>query len=151
MKSSDFGLQEDKASLCFFASPHREGLLIWLIHLSIVKCPLVCATLGKCSRYGWAVSLMSIGNPLYFQSLPLIAFQLSNKIVIHWYLLRLLSEVVQYVYSLRAEADPEIWSDLVHTDSHPKVNYIGTYARELVAFQWPTTNCACFRVTFDWQ
>lgn len=137
MKPRDFGFQEDRASLCFFASTHREGLLIWVICLSIVKCPPVCVTLGKHSRYVWAVYLMSIGNLLCFQSLPLIAFQLSNKTVINW------CDCSVKWHSTFIPSERKVTLSckmtlLSSTASHPKLNYIGAYARELVTSQWPT-------------
>lgn len=137
MKPRDFGFQEDRASLCFFASTHREGLLIWVICLSIVKCPPVCVPLGKHSRYVWAVYLMSIGNLLCFQSLPLIAFQLSNKTVINW------CDCSVKWHSTFIPSERKVTLSckmtlLSSTASHPKLNYIGAYARELVTSQWPT-------------
>lgn len=129
--------KENRASLCFFASTHKEGLLIWLICLPIVKCPPVCITLGKHSRYVWAVYLKSLGNLLCFWSLPLIAFQLGNKIVFHWCLycsLRWYSTFIpsERKLTLRCEVT------LLSSYSQPKLISIRADAREPVASQWPT-------------
>lgn len=148
MKPRDFGAKKNRARLCFFLSPQSEGLLFgWLAYLEL-------NALGFVYPWGntpdvWVVYLMSLGNLLCFQSLPLIAFQLGNKIVIHWCLdcsLRWYSTFIPSERKLTLR-----W----------KVTLLNSYSQPSQAklhWRWCQGTCsfsmaksyACFKVTFDY-